>query len=247
MNDNELEELLTDCPVLYHMAERGSWPSIEAHGLLSTSALLDLYGIEGEVRHALESHRRSASVTIRKGGFSPAVVRDQKPMDDRSLVRCLTDRLAPQDWYRLLNRKVFFWLTGHRLAGLLGAASYRDKAYDVLHVDTRRLIGAWRDRITLCPINSGNTRRAPRSRGLGSFLPIADYPYTDWAKKRRRGERAVELTVDYGIPSITPFVERVVRMQGATQIDTLFERRRIKRENTPVTPGTPSLHIGEQS
>jgi hypothetical protein len=115
----------------------------------------------------------------------------------------------------------------------------------VLHVDTRRLIRAWRDRITLCTINRGNTRRAPRSRGLGSFLPIADYPYTDWAKKRRRREPAVELTVDYGIPSITPFVERVVRMQGATQIDTLFERRRIKRENTPVTPGAPSLHIGE--
>jgi hypothetical protein len=42
VNENELQELLADCLVLYHMAERGSWGSIQRHGLLSTSALLDL-------------------------------------------------------------------------------------------------------------------------------------------------------------------------------------------------------------
>ncbi len=34
-------------PRLFHVAEAGSWPSIQAHGLLSTSALLDLFGSAG--------------------------------------------------------------------------------------------------------------------------------------------------------------------------------------------------------
>jgi hypothetical protein len=41
VTDEELAQLVTDNPVLFHMAERGSWDSIREHGLLSTSALLD--------------------------------------------------------------------------------------------------------------------------------------------------------------------------------------------------------------
>jgi hypothetical protein len=44
--------------VLYHMAEDGSWESIRQIGLLSTSALLDRFEVEGERRYAIESTRR---------------------------------------------------------------------------------------------------------------------------------------------------------------------------------------------
>ena len=50
MTDAELAELVGDCPTLYHMAEGGGWPAIRQHGLLSTSALLNLYGVEGPQR-----------------------------------------------------------------------------------------------------------------------------------------------------------------------------------------------------
>ena len=39
------EDMARKYPFLYHMAELSSWPSIQRHGLLSTSALLDLYEI----------------------------------------------------------------------------------------------------------------------------------------------------------------------------------------------------------
>ena len=39
-----VDELLATYPRLWHMAMDGSWPSIEKRGLLSTSALLELYG-----------------------------------------------------------------------------------------------------------------------------------------------------------------------------------------------------------
>ncbi len=93
MTEAELSELLQDCPVLYHMAERGSWPSIQRHGLLSTSGLLDLYGISGAEREAIEARRRPTNVEIQRASLGRAVVRDQKPMDDLERDRLTLKRI----------------------------------------------------------------------------------------------------------------------------------------------------------
>ena len=58
------ERLASRYPVLFHMAEDGSWESIRARGLLSTSALLDLFEVEGELRLAIESARRPEMVKL---------------------------------------------------------------------------------------------------------------------------------------------------------------------------------------
>jgi hypothetical protein len=140
------------------MAERQSWISIKQHGLLSTTTLLDLYGYTGAEREAIEAHRRPDSITIRHPAHGAAVVRDQKPMTDSSLRRALRDGLTPEDWYRLLNARVFFWLTEDRLHRLLNAGTYSGKSHDVLMVETRPLVGRYSRKITLSPMNSGNTR-----------------------------------------------------------------------------------------
>src|SRR2546429_180882 len=49
-----IDQLVAHFPRLYHMAEAGSWPSVEQHGLLSTSALLDLFEVTGEKRRDIE-------------------------------------------------------------------------------------------------------------------------------------------------------------------------------------------------
>ena len=59
------EDLIKYFPRLYHMAEKGTWPSIKKRGLLSTTALLDLYGIKGKEREKIESLRRPDSVRIK--------------------------------------------------------------------------------------------------------------------------------------------------------------------------------------
>ena len=200
MTDGELAELIRDCPTLYHMAECGSWPSIQRHGLLSTSALLELYGVHGPERDAIECRRRPEGVRLDNPAFGPAVIRDQKPMDDAGLRKCLLDGLAPEAWYRLLNRKVFFWLTRARLLRLLGAKPYRDLAHDVLELDTAALVEAYRPAITLSPINSGATRPC-------------------WRSARPRGERVVELAVDRGVPDVAQFVRKVTTMKGGEDAD----------------------------
>ncbi len=85
----DLERLTSRYPVLYHMAEDGSWESIRRVGLLSTSALLDRFEIEGEQRRKIESERRPEIVAIEHPKLGRVLVRDNKPMQEKSLEKCL--------------------------------------------------------------------------------------------------------------------------------------------------------------
>lgn len=222
MTEEELQELLVDCPTLYHMAERHSWPSISARGLLSTTALLDSFAVYGEERKKIEAKHRPASVTISDSTSGSVVIRDQIPMDDGGLRRCLPPEITPADWYRLLNGKVFFWLTRERLLRLTNAAAYRDRCHDVLEINASLLVSAYRNSIWFCPINSGCTKPMPAPRDLSTFLQITDYPYATWRKRRKRGERVVELAVEYSVPDVWRFVTRVTEMRGGTELSTIY-------------------------
>lgn len=224
MTDDELDELLRDCPVLYHMAERGSWPSIQRHGLLSTSALLDRFEVTGGRREVIEAERRSEGVVLEHPHLGRATIRDQKPMDDAGLARCLQDGLTPKEWYRILNARVFMWLTRDRLHRLLTAKPYRSLEHDVLELDAASLVAAYRERITLSPINSGATKPFPAPRGRDTFLPIADYPYAEWRRRRKAGERVVELAVTGGMPDAERFVWRVLTMRGEEGLAVQYVR-----------------------
>src|SRR5690242_15628857 len=96
------------------MAEAGSWASIRERGLLSTTALLDLFEIEGAEREAIESVRRAESVSIEHPEYGTAWIRDNKPINETVLRRTL-EGMTEAEWYRTLNGRVFFWLTTDRL------------------------------------------------------------------------------------------------------------------------------------
>ena len=222
MTESELEELIAACPTVYHMAERGSWSSIKQYGLLSTSALMDHYAVEPPRRTEIESQHRPQSVEVTRSGLPRAVVRDQIPMSDAGLRRALPERLSPADWYELLNRKAFFWLSEARLHKLTNAKTYRDHEHDVLEIDTKSLIAAHRDKIWLCPINSGCTKPMPHPRDESIFAKIADYPYEYWRQRRVPRERVVELAVEHSVKDIADHVNRVVVMRG-TEILSILE------------------------
>lgn len=206
-----VDELLHHYPRLYHMADDGAWPSIRDYGLLSTSALLDLYGVVGEARHAVEARRRPAGVGLARAGLPGAAVRDQLPMTDAGLRRCLDDGMEPADWYRLLNGRVFFWPSAARLAKLLGARAYRGTAQTVLTFDTASLVAAHRDRVELSPINSGATIFGGPRRGRTTFLPLAEYPFATWRAKRAPADAVAEVTVPGGVPDAARHVLVVER------------------------------------
>lgn len=218
-----VDELAKLHPRLYHMAHRDSWASIKKHGLLSTSALLDLFEKNGEEREVLETRHRPDSVTITHPARGAAVIRDQKPMSDEGLRRSLgLSGLQPIDWYRILNSKVFFWLTQERLTRLLGASAYRGDEHCVLTVDTRSILTDHEKDIRLSPINSGCTKPFPWPRGNDTFLPMSDYQFGDWFRKRAGKDPVVEVAVEQGIREITKYVLRVELRQEARISKVLY-------------------------
>ena len=94
-------------------------------------------------------------------------------------------------WLRLLNRKVFFWVSEHRVNELLAAQHYRDREHIVLVVDTAALVTAHEPAITLSAINTGATLYNPPPRGSDTLLPVVDYPFEHWRRVRRTPRKAV--------------------------------------------------------
>jgi len=199
------------------MAEAGAWPSIREHGLLSTSALLDLYGYEGEERFAIESQRRAQIVRLTRAATGEtALVRDNKPLRLDNLEACLID-MTSREWCDLLNRKVFFWVSAKRLNTLLRARAYKSRPHDVLTIDAQALIERDLDRLALAPINTGATIYPTATRrGSQTFLPIADYPLDEYIRWRGKEDAIVELAAEYAVydvQSVTLRVERRFRDQ----------------------------------
>lgn len=198
-------------PRLYHMAEMGTWPGIKKHGLLSTSAVLDRYGITGKQRNALEQAHRSEKCKV-GGEHDYIVLRDQKPMAPDRLAKALQGGLTPEKWYAWLNGRAFFWAEEDRLLQLLNARAYRKLEHDVLTLDTAKLIGDYEEKIWLCHMNSGNTFPMPHARDLGAFQRIKTYP-----TRPRSGnpyKKVVEVVVDHEVQNIRKYVIEVHRMKG---------------------------------
>jgi hypothetical protein len=162
-------------------------------------------------------------VTITHPVRGTALVRDQIPLREGPLEQCLVG-MTPIEWYRELNRKVFFWVDQRRVSGLLHGRAYRGRAHDVLTVDTESLVTAYEEQITLAPINTGSTIYNPRPRGVGTFLSIADYPFDDWRRHRNRRTAVAELAVDYCVPDIVAHTLRVESRQRDEVLETLWAR-----------------------
>ena len=202
------EQLSERYPVLYHIAWRGSWPSIEENGLLSTKELLRLYGKSEDEIFPLTWKRRDHWVEINCPGRPSAVIRDQKPMTDNGLVSALPNNVKPCQWYDLINSMVFFWPTEERLKTMICARAYSGMEHDVLVVDTKKLVHLVEGSIRLSPINSGSTYRSyPRDMTL--FKSIEDYPFEErWQKQKRKGAIA-EVCVKDGVKQIQEAVIQV--------------------------------------
>src|SRR5581483_1314483 len=197
-------------PVLYHMAHHEALPSILRHGLLSTSALLDLFEISGSRRDVIESRMRRQSILIEHPKHGKAVICDQKPiMNDRRLEESLRGTATASQFHRLLNSKVFFWLAPDRLAGLRGAVAYRNEPQLVFYIDTKRLVNEYGGQVMLCPMNSGSCKPFAHPRSPGMFQRIADYDFEYWRQKKGGAHKAVvECTVDRMIPDFHRFVQK---------------------------------------
>lgn len=217
-----VEELSVAYPRLYHITHEGSWPGIQKHGLLSTEALVDLFCIDGTLRNELLRGRRPDCVSIQHPDHGRAIIRDQKPLIESRLRTALRDGLTPQDWYAILNRKTFFWVSEERFERLRTASAYEALRQTLIVVDSAKLLSRHAERVTLCPINSGATRPFAWPRGKDSFLSIEEYPFEEFRKKRGRKNAVAEFSVDYSVPDICDFVISVSELGGGRKDKTIW-------------------------
>jgi hypothetical protein len=209
-------------PPFTHMAETDSWPLILRHELLSTTALLDLLNCPADQRELIESRRRPEKVHLCDAEVVSITIRDQKPMSDSALRRVLTSG-TPEEWYQLLNRKVFFWPNRDRLETFLAASAYCDSEQIVITVDTGQLLADYREKFCLSSINSGATLYNPPRRGPETFVRVADYPFEYWRRRRRSPSRAVaEIAVEGGVTNIDRYATEVRRWRGRSPGEVIW-------------------------
>jgi hypothetical protein len=84
-------------------SRRTNWASVHNRGWMSTRRLMELCG---GIEYGASRHHRPASRRL----ASDVLIRDQRLMPPKALMRCLRSGLMPEDWFELLNSKVFFWL-----------------------------------------------------------------------------------------------------------------------------------------
>lgn len=206
------ERLVELHPWLYHMAEAGTWPSIRERGLMSTSGVLDHFGLSGAERRAIEQGHRPGKLAVLPGASDAIVLRDQAPMPPDRLRNALGPETSIESWYAIINSKVFFWTEEERLHRLLNARAYRGLEHDVLTIDTESLVAAHGDRMWLCHMNSGNTFPMWTARDPGIFKRIPAYPVN---RNNNPVKPIVEVLVDHSVPDIAHHVIEVRRMRGS--------------------------------
>jgi hypothetical protein len=196
---------------IYHMTEAPNWPSIQRHGLLCTSRLLSLCGVDGAERYDLERRQRLQTSRLPNG----VVLRNQVPIPPEALLRCLAKGLKPTDWYAELNARVFFWLDPDRLNRQRRACASSPQV--VMTVDADRLLANYAKQITLTPFNTGNARRKPARRGRQTFVPFEKWRESGWSweaaaleiQPRPSSHPPVELAIDGAVEDIADFLVEV--------------------------------------
>jgi len=199
----------------YHLTLATNWPSVERNGLLSTRALLDLVGVGGEERERIERRHRPAPIRLASG----VTINDQRPMPPTALERCLAPGTPPEEWYALLNRRVFFWFDVGRLNRQRAAG--QEAAHVVLTVDAARLLDRYGGRAALTPINTGAAIRRPAPRGPRSFVPYDEWLRSGWltetvalgTRPRPRSHPPAELAIADAVPDVLRFVVEVHRLE----------------------------------
>jgi hypothetical protein len=199
---------------IYHMTDASNWPSIQQHGLLSTSRLLNLAGLDGDERYDLERRQRLRALRLPNG----ALIRDQLPMSPAALSVCLASGLAPEDWYLELNSRVFFWLDRGRLNRHRHACDSSPQI--VLIVDAHHLLSGYLEQAALTPFNTGNARRRPARRGRETFVPFDKWKESGWSWEaaalrtplRPSSHPPVELAIADAVKDILDFVVEVRRL-----------------------------------
>lgn len=174
----DLEKFIRERPYLYHLTSASNAQLIiEKRQLFSTNELLRM--AEDESVLEVSYKRRVGHYEVKINGAS-YFLRDQRPISEKALAKCLTDNWSVGDFLHHLNDRVFMWPTLDRLWKHF--TRYEEEKPVIFRFPTQDLI-ALNPHVLFCRLNSGATRAnsylggKPPSRGAQSFLPAASFDF----------------------------------------------------------------------
>ncbi len=91
-------------PRLYRLAMLGAYPGILKYGLLTAQDAADRAGV------LLPDSPRPDAIELTLPDGDKVWVTDNQPLSFKKLAPALDDNLTPQEWFAMLNTRVFFGL-----------------------------------------------------------------------------------------------------------------------------------------
>lgn len=174
----DINKFITRTPFLYHLTSIENINRIlSERRLQSTSKLIERSQNPAYQQFLNQRRTNHAEILVDN---EPVFLRDQKPISEKNLSKCLTDGWTCSDFYVHLNRRVFFWPTVKRLISHFN--TYIEENPVIIRVLTNEVL---RDNphVKFCRLNSGATRSnsylggKPPDRGINTFLSAENFGF----------------------------------------------------------------------
>lgn len=174
-----LGEFIEKRPFLYHLTDQKNIPLIVKYGkLFSTNSLIERSG--KEEYFLIKRIKRLTHYELKFNGeiFS---IRDQRPISEKALKKCLTDNWECADYFEFLNNRVFMWPTIDRLSRHY--VRYVSEHPIILRFETKSIVEI-NQNVKFSRLNSGATRAnsylggKPPERGNETFKLAVDYAHS---------------------------------------------------------------------
>jgi len=174
-----IEKFIKDRPFLYHLTSSSNAKLIIAEKkIYSANALIKKSENKEHLPVCRTKRKNHHQLTIDGKVYS---LRDQQPISEKALAKCLTNGWSTGDFLYHLNDRVFMWPTLERLWRHYNR--YEDERPVIFRFPTEELL-AINQQVLFCRLNSGATRAnsylggKPPARGPESFLPADQFQHT---------------------------------------------------------------------
>ena len=199
----ELDKFITYNPYLYHLTSVQNAKNIIAiQKLYSANALIDMSGDKKE--QAVKRNKRFTHLPLIVDGIEISL-RDQRPISEKALAKCLTDNWSVGDFLFHLNDRVFMWPTLNRLTRHFNR--YANEKPVIFRFSTKDILTA-NPHVKFARLNTGATRansylggKAPE-RGPKTFLSADDYHLSVGSVAEVTFEKSCIIAGDFGFDSV---------------------------------------------
>lgn len=160
----DIQKFIISRPYLYHLTSSQNADNISStKNLFSANTLIDM--TNDESLQGVKRARRAEHQTI-VIGENTFFLRDQRPISEKALAKCLTNNWSVGDFLFHLNDRVFMWPTLDRLWKHF--TRYEQERPIIFRFSTSDIIEA-NPHVKFCRLNSGATRP---SSYLGGIAPL---------------------------------------------------------------------------